>query len=269
VRWLLFDIAAPLASFGGPAPGSVRDTDTMPSRGALLGLFAAALGFRRDDTAGHARLSTALRFAVRVRRAANAGVLRDYHTAQAPKQSALKGRPHRTRSDELAVPKWELSTVLSDRYYLMDFFATVGVVAEESILTLDSLAQALHEPIFTLYVGRKACPPQWPMNPIIVEKADWFAALQERDQHHALQAARFRDAQQAQVREPGRIEFLPGHRGSASHAWDASLNQHEALPVSAQQRLRMVHRRDQPTDRMKWLYADRVECRIDHIEDVA
>jgi CRISPR system Cascade subunit CasD len=46
-RYLLFQLYAPLVSWGAPAVGEVRHTDTIPTRSALLGLLAAALGIPR------------------------------------------------------------------------------------------------------------------------------------------------------------------------------------------------------------------------------
>jgi CRISPR system Cascade subunit CasD len=48
-RYLLFQLYAPLVSWGAPAVGEVRHTDTIPTRSALLGILAAALGISRDN----------------------------------------------------------------------------------------------------------------------------------------------------------------------------------------------------------------------------
>ncbi len=49
-QYLIFQLHGPMASWGGDAPGEVRHTHELPSRSALLGLLAAGVGIRRDDT---------------------------------------------------------------------------------------------------------------------------------------------------------------------------------------------------------------------------
>lgn len=67
---LLLRLAAPLQSWGSDSKFETRKTDREPTKSGVVGLLAAALGLRRDDTEGLARLN-GLRFAVRqTRRAA-------------------------------------------------------------------------------------------------------------------------------------------------------------------------------------------------------
>ncbi len=91
MQWLMLTLAGGLASFGGVAPGNLRHSEREPSRSALLGLCAAALGLRRDEVEAQRALAAGLYFASRC--AASSRLLRDYHTTQAPPQPALKGRP--------------------------------------------------------------------------------------------------------------------------------------------------------------------------------
>lgn len=108
--YLVFQLQAPLSSWGEPAVGEFRGTAEHPSQSALIGLLGAALGVVRSDEAAHAALRDGYGFAVGLQSPGN--LLRDYHTAQVPPRTALKGRPHATRRDELAVPKPELGTIL-------------------------------------------------------------------------------------------------------------------------------------------------------------
>ncbi|PAP57596.1 type I-E CRISPR-associated protein Cas5/CasD, partial [Salmonella enterica subsp. enterica serovar Braenderup] len=50
-QYLVFQLHGPMASWGVDAPGEVRHSQAQPSRSALLGLLAAALGIRRDEEA--------------------------------------------------------------------------------------------------------------------------------------------------------------------------------------------------------------------------
>lgn len=174
--FLVFQLQAALSSWGDVAVGEYRGTHEHPGASSLVGLLGAALGVRRDDEAGHAALRDGFAFAVGT---VDAGtLLRDYHTAQVPGRSDLKGRPHRTRRDELAVPKRDLNTILSTRDYRQ---AGAWVVAVQALPgashRLDDLAQALREPRFVLYLGRKCCPPSAPLAPRVLEAESAHAAL--------------------------------------------------------------------------------------------
>lgn len=256
MQWLLIDLHAPLASFGGAAPGTIRDTERIPTRSALLGLCAAALGIRREDTAAHANLDAALGFASRCYDPVDSYVLRDYHTAQVPKQAALNHSPHRTRKDELQVAKTSLSTVLSDRYYLQELHCTVGITVQDDAqgIRLEALAQALRQPRFTLYLGRKSCAVHWPLNPRLQQADDWLLALQadqtQRGQHLATFKAHCKDGM-----------FLPGQpsRQHVTYAWDTRLPCPAQLDAQQRSQLRHVQRRDAPISRSQWRYGARTE----------
>jgi CRISPR system Cascade subunit CasD len=174
--FLVFQLQGALAAWGEVAVGEYRGSGDHPGASALTGLLGAALGVRRDDEPANSALRDGYLFAVGT---VNAGVqLRDYHTAQVPGRSDLKGRPHRTRRDELAVPKRDLNTILSTRDYRQ---GAAWVVAVQPTATaphsLETLAQALRQPRFVLYLGRKSCPPTAPLAPAVTEAASAHAAL--------------------------------------------------------------------------------------------
>ena len=178
--YLVFQLQAPLASWGDVAVGEYRGSREYPGASALIGLLGAALGLRREDEAAHAALRDGYRFAVGVVSAGH--LLRDYHTAQVPGRTTLKGRPHTTRRDELNLPKHELNTILSTRDYRQGVAYAVAVQAEpaaphQAPHTLSTLVQALREPHFVLYLGRKCCPPAAPLAPRLIEADSAHAAL--------------------------------------------------------------------------------------------
>jgi CRISPR system Cascade subunit CasD len=176
MQFLLFQLQAPLAAWGDVAVGQVRGSREHPGASALLGLLGAALGVLREDEAAHAALRDGCAFAVGT--VCGGRLLRDYHTAQVPGRSDLKGRPHRTRRDELSLPRHDLNTILSTRDYRQEGAWAVAVQARSGAThSLDALAQALREPRFVLYLGRKSCPPAAPLAPRVVEAASAHAAL--------------------------------------------------------------------------------------------
>ena len=174
--FLVFQLQAALAAWGDVAVGEFRGSRDQPGASALIGLLGAALGVRRDDEAAHAALRDGYRFAVGVVSAGQ--LLRDYHTAQVPGRTSLKGRPHHTRRDELNLPKHELNTILSTRDYRQNAAWAVAVQALPGAPhSLDALASALREPQFVLYLGRKCCPPAAPLAPRLSDAESAHAAL--------------------------------------------------------------------------------------------
>lgn len=253
MHWLLFELAAPLASYGGVAPGSVRDTDLLPSRSAVLGLLAAAMGIERDEVQRQQELARDVLIAARVNAAAS--LLRDYHTAQAPGQAALKGRPCMTRRNELAVPKDDLNTVLSDRYYYADYAATLGV-ASTDVEKLGHLELALRSPRFTLYLGRKSCPPAWPVDPHRLEAGTWADALIAHDVRAERKLAEFRHF--------GVEGWLRNHSGRYAHRGDEAVSGDGRIePGDLGAQVRHVMRRDDPADTGRRLYAERSQWRAE------
>lgn len=176
MRFLLFRLYGPLVAWGEAAPGEVRPTYLHPTRSALLGLLAAALGLDRRDDAAHRALAEDLRFALAVD---SAGVpVADYHTAQLRKPAA-RWSP-KSRTEQLDEARHRLMTVLSRRDYRCDALAEAAAWSEATAprFSLETLAEALRRPVFTLYLGRKACPPALPLAPRVVEAETLTAAFE-------------------------------------------------------------------------------------------
>ena len=227
MQFLVFQLQASLAAWGDVAVGEYRGSRDAPSASALIGLLGAALGAVREDEATHAALRDGYRFAVGT--VAGGQLLRDYHTAQVPGRAQLKGRPHYTRRDELNMPKHELNTILSTRDYRQNAAWVVAVQAQtDAPHSLAALMQALREPRFVLYLGRKCCPPAAPLAPTVHEAESAHAALltylTAADPPAALRSLAWADGVQA---------------GVAAH-------------LSTARKDRLIRRRG-------WLFGDRIE----------
>ncbi len=171
--YLVFQLYAPLVAWGDQAVGQERPSADHPSRSALLGLVAAALGIDRSDEVGQSQLSAACRFGIKLYTPGLA--MRDFHTAQVPPASK-KAKHLYTRRDELGEPK--LGTILSFRSYRQDSLNVVALwLNEYSAYSLTQLQNALRKPHFHLYFGRKACPPAVPLNPELGKFASMKQAL--------------------------------------------------------------------------------------------
>jgi CRISPR system Cascade subunit CasD len=164
--FLRFSLYAPLASWGEHAVGEIRGSWDRPSRSAVLGLLAAALGITRDEEARHASLDVSIGIAVRV--LADGTTLIDYHTTQNPKENLVKKRRPSTRREALAMAEPE--TALSRRWLRQDALSVVVLWQRpHPTVTLEQLRTALRDPVFTLYAGRKANAFGLPLAPTLVE----------------------------------------------------------------------------------------------------
>jgi CRISPR system Cascade subunit CasD len=138
---LLLRLIAPMQSWGVQSRFSIRDTGLEPSKSGVIGLLCAALG--RPRHASIADLAT-LRMGVRVDREGK--VAYDFHTAQ----------------NVLKASGGNKDTEPSRRYYLADAAFMVGLEHPE-LAFLQSINHALQNPVWPLYLGRKAFVPSEPI----------------------------------------------------------------------------------------------------------
>lgn len=159
---LIFTLSARMASFGELAGHSRRSTLTGPTRSAVLGLVAAALGLRRDEAPRLTRLDET-RVAVAILR--HGSLLRDYHTVQTIPTAKVK-RPA-TRAEALRRVGRDVNTTITERDYLCDVL--YGVALWGGVWPLAEIEAVLKAPAFPLYLGRKSCPLSAPLNPKIMD----------------------------------------------------------------------------------------------------
>jgi CRISPR system Cascade subunit CasD len=139
MKTVLLKFAGPLQSWGTSSHFEIRHTDPHPSKSAVIGLIAAALGYRRYENK-KIRILNQLHFAVREDQAGQ--VTDDYQTAH----------KYKFNPDPIAE-----RTYVTHRYYLEDavFVAAVG---HENDQWIDDIVCALRHPYFPLYMGRRSCP---------------------------------------------------------------------------------------------------------------
>lgn len=165
-EYLVFTLAATIASFGDVAGHERRGSWGWPGRSAILGLLAAAHGIRRD---GDFAALDALAVSVAVFEGGQP--LRDYHTVQTV-PTTLARRPQ-SRPEALALAGKDANTTITLRDYRTGVLFGVAVTGEG----LPALAEALRRPVFALYLGRKSCPLSAPVAPRVVEAETPEAAL--------------------------------------------------------------------------------------------
>ena len=243
-RYLTFALVAPLAAFGSIAVGERRSGWDRPARSAVLGLVGACLGLDRADDAAQVALAEGYGLALLCH--APGRLLADYHTTQVP--SAQRGKHFATRASELAVPG--LNTILSRRDYRSGAWH-IGALWQRSQAArwpLAALAEAMEEPGFVPYLGRKSCPLGLPLAPNIADAADAPAAL----------LARHGDGPEGKIQHPkhgtlrAALADIPAEMVIVLDAADMDLND---------PRLRRIElRRDQPRSRRRWQFDLREEA---------
>jgi CRISPR system Cascade subunit CasD len=134
-----------MQSWGTQSRFGVRDTGREPSKSGVIGLLCAALGRPRSAPLGDL---AALRMGVRVDREGR--LERDYHTAGKDGYYKISGGVERT------------NMIVSTRYYLADACFLVGLEADDPAL-LGDLHAALRNPVWPIFLGRKAFVPGEPV----------------------------------------------------------------------------------------------------------
>lgn len=238
-RFLVFQLYGALASWGDIAVGEQRPTASHPSKSAILGLVAAALGIRRHEEGRHRALAAGYSYAVRVD---VAGVLlRDYHTTQIPEATA-RLKHLRTRRDETR-DKGNLYTVLSSRDYRADALYTPCLgERSEAPYALEVLAEHLQRPQLPLYLGRKSCPLALPLAPRCLEADSFESALERYDVDQPEACLRYRD-------------LIRGALGADTVApeyyWETGMTDRRPLHTTLRQ--------DLPLSRRRWQFGTRDE----------
>lgn len=156
---LALRLGGPLQSWGtSQRLDRYRRTEAFPTKSAVLGLVAAALGRARTDPIDDL---VRLRFGVRADRPGE--VLRDFHTL-----SSLFDHRGRLAPGEGRLPTASgvyrsaaTSSQVTERFYLSDACFVAALEGEPSVLA--DLAVALRRPVFPLYLGRRSCPPDAPV----------------------------------------------------------------------------------------------------------
>jgi CRISPR system Cascade subunit CasD len=156
MKFLALYLRAPLQSWGASAKFGERTTLAFPTRSAIIGMLAAAAGIDRSDDAW---LDAVKDLSMRCLVFAPGQRLVDYHTVgggYSTKNSWSKRHMSPKANGDTPDP------VVTKREYLQD--AVFGVIlAGEQTALLDSLAEAIQNPVWGVWLGRKSCIPTEPL----------------------------------------------------------------------------------------------------------
>lgn len=158
-KHLALRLQGPLQSWGVDSQYSRRNTGLMPTKSAMAGMCCAALGIARGSEDEEPFLQqfatlrmTAIAVPCSVARPYGDGSkdlpvrrLKDYHTVQNTRKAAGGLKPSH----------------ITHRQYLTD--ASFGVVLVGDAALLKRIADALSDPVWGIWLGRKTCIPTAPV----------------------------------------------------------------------------------------------------------
>ncbi|WP_172381158.1 type I-E CRISPR-associated protein Cas5/CasD [Streptomyces sp. MNP-20] len=153
VPGLLLRLAGPLQSWGEHSHFNDRDTLSFPTRSAVTGLLAAALGRPREHP-----LDDLADISITVRVDRPGARLRDFHTVG----GGLSGQQTVVTADG-GRRSGDTSTLTSTRWYLADAAFTLSLTRPDRTPPPPAWAEALQLPRWPLYLGRRSCPPAGPL----------------------------------------------------------------------------------------------------------
>lgn len=154
-----------MQSWGLRARWGERDSGDEPTKSGIVGLIGCALGYRRDDTRLVSEIDSNLRIGVRIE---NPGTpMRDYHTIN----DVSRGRDN-------------VSTILTNRTYLQDASFLVVIQGPEDLIV--RVNEALTNPIWPIYLGRKSCPPT---RPVVDGITRAYVSIEDAIKQHPWRAA--------------------------------------------------------------------------------
>lgn len=145
---LLLRLAAPMQSWGVNSKFDWRNTSRAPSKSGIVGLCAAALGYKRDEEEKIGKL-TRLNYGVRIDRPGT--LLKDFHMAHEELFWDPIDRSKINRGKKS-------SSYLTIRHYLSDAAFLAGLEGNEDFL--NEIEAAIRAPMFPLFLGRRSCPPE-------------------------------------------------------------------------------------------------------------
>ena len=142
-----------MQSWGSSSLYDRRETDNMPTKSGVIGLLAAALGRKRDESLEDL---ASLKFGVRI---------------------DLPGE--KIEDFQVTHMGEKLNANLSRRVYLSDALFLVGLSCDDTDF-LRKLESAVQKPEFAMFLGRRSCPPTLPLD-LGIKELDLYHALLEQE----------------------------------------------------------------------------------------
>lgn len=161
---------APLQSWGVNSRFQQRGTENHPSKSALLGMLAAAMGIDKHAPGEREALAPLAALALTTYRVPRSDMpnqrlfrrLTDFHTVGGGYDRADPGQK---RNISRKASGGMSTTVVTRREYLLE--ARFIAVFEGKKELLEKIAASLLNPVWGVWLGRKTCLPSRPLTPVI------------------------------------------------------------------------------------------------------
>jgi CRISPR system Cascade subunit CasD len=152
---LFLRLEGPMQAWGDTSKFVIRKTMEAPTKSGIIGLLCCAKGLSRQEAHSHLKDLSRLKMGVRLDRP---GVRWwDYHTVGA-KIGLLRADG---KGIKRTATTGEIETLITRREYLCDASFLVALRGEPDLIA--QLEAAVKAPKWTLYLGRKCCPPSRPL----------------------------------------------------------------------------------------------------------
>jgi len=167
---LLLD--APMQSWGFSSRFQRRTTELHPTKSGVIGLLCAAMGLAKGSTEELAMLPELAKLKM-----TSIAIPRDGHGASSPPPVLRLEDFHTVLDTRRASGAMNKDAVISRRQYLLD--ARFGVILEGPRSVLERARDALQDPVWGVWLGRKSCIPAEPVFVELSESQDaaWKAVL--------------------------------------------------------------------------------------------
>ena len=140
---LTFTISAPMQSYTIKTASNFQFTNKKPTKSAIIGLLAASLGYRRGDNR----------------------IINLYDNLEITSKTLSAGTSLTDYQNSHYQFKTKIKNQQLYREYLQNSKFEITIKGELDLLK--QLKTSLTHPKFALYLGRRACPPDRPIVPII------------------------------------------------------------------------------------------------------
>ncbi|RMC51986.1 type I-E CRISPR-associated protein Cas5/CasD [Lactobacillus sp. ESL0225] len=212
MKTLTIRLTAPLQSYGNEATFERRTSGDYPSKSAIIGMIAAALGYSRDDE--RVQELNKLQFAVRIDQPGK--ILTDFQTVE-----------------------WKTGTrKITYREYLQDAVFVVAIGGDPD--DIDRIKYALKHPRYALFLGRRANSPagvlqitEFPdKDPVTALKAlPWHASNWYQRRHSADELIKIQVVADANLLSTNRTSLVKDHVLSL----DSKARQYKSRPITTTQ----------------------------------
>ena len=156
-----------MQSWGEDSKWNHRGSSQMPTKSGIVGLLACAMGLGRDDH-DIVELGKAITLAIRADRPGM--IMTDFQTVTGSPLMTAEGKP-----------RGGGNTFISRRDYLQDASFTVFLEAREG--WEERIVNALSNPVWPVYLGRKSCVPS---RPVLMETTLEYSSLQDAVKRYPL-----------------------------------------------------------------------------------